>query len=748
MTTSGRRRNSRRYIDIILQGRIDPALQRSVAAFDRRVDRLQANARELDRSLRNLSTPSTASNGLTDARMAASGLNTDLRQVSRQLDALSDRGPMRLAGGLREASAAARELRTEATDLRGELGRVSRRLSSFSTRGPAQASAGLADARGEAAELRAEVSRLSAELATISAPDRAAADLRDLGHEARRVTGDVTVLDRRLADLDTRGPRRAAADLRDLSREASRGASDVQGLEGDLRRLGPAVGSVLAVGGIALAVDRLGEASAQILAISRLTGLAVEDVQNIQARANLIGQDLDIGDFTEISNRLGEIREEARRGEEATIGARAALESLGFNPEQIVARDIPAILDALRQVEDQARRAFLGDEIFSSGFERIAPSLNLPPELERRLDNTRRLSEDNLRAFEEWRAESQALTASLTAAGASLLVDFLGPAADALDTVTQLVEGFAFLVEQNPALLYAIGATGAAMLLFAKRQAIANTALAIANALQGPRGWVNLAVAAGVGLAVGGVAIASIRAGQDLRDERQQAQVLGDATRQGAEEGTSKVAEEFQRQQQENLRAITPAVECNDRNIRDLQDAVETPEPRPAPTAADFPFRNPVSQGSIVDAALEEGGPFGGLLSQFRPTGRGTIGSAQGIRGRTPPRLGDPDFVLPEATRQLFGTAAEREAQLGNFFRAAPVDRSGAHRVFDLPSYQSMSDIPLDAFGVGGSFRPVPTSTTNNYITQEINVNGAGDPQRVADETLDRSRRDAEALDR
>ena len=405
---------------------------------------------------------------------------------------------------------------------------------------------------------------------------QASSHVDTLGSDARRAEGDIRNLTAELRRVGSTasGARRAGGAIDDLGSDARRAESDVSSLVTSLKGIGPAVGGAAIAGGLVIAADRLGEEAAQILAISRQTGLTVEAVQAIQARAAVIGQDLDVGDFTEVSNRLGEIRQEALRGEEATIGINQALKDLGFDPREITAQQIPEILQALGEVEDQARRAFLGDEIFSSAFERIAPSLNLPDDLQRQLDNTARSSEALLESMERNRIKTQQVTAQFKAAASVGLGSFVQAASPAVDILSKLSLGLADIVESNPYLITALGALGAATLVLAKRQVILNAALAAGAILRGgPAGLIQVGTAIATAAAIGGVGYYAISRGSQIQDEQgdslgiqsrqdRQNEAIASGAREGVSDGAKDIATELANQQDNTLRAITPAVDC------------------------------------------------------------------------------------------------------------------------------------------------------------------------------------------
>ena len=399
-------------------------------------------------------------------------------------------------------------------------------------------------------------------------------------------------LERSIDDIDDRGPREAARGVRTITNEAREADRSIDGLSGGLGRLGTSVAGLAGIGGTIFLADQLGEEAAQILAAAEQTELTVETIQELRNRAALINQDLDFGDFQEIANRIGEIRQEAIRNindadfEGATIGARESLEDLGLAAEEVTQRDIPAILDALSEIDDRATRAFLGDEIFSTFFERIAPSLNLPPDLERRLENTNTLGRETLEQFRANRIELMALGRDFQITGATVLSDFIGPMMTASMTLRNTVVGFNDIVDTNPALVAALGAAGVATLALAHRTSILNTALAVRAALSGPAGIASLAVAAGIV----GFSIYSANRGAQIQEEDNALEDITerqrDATFEGVRAGANEIADEVSRVRDDTLRAITPGLDCLDDRLNQVVDAVVgEEEPTPTPPA-------------------------------------------------------------------------------------------------------------------------------------------------------------------
>ena len=345
------------------------------------------------------------------------------------------------------------------------------------------------------------------------------------------------------------------------------------------------------VGGLLLQIDRLGESSAQILSISNATGLAVEDVERLQRVVGLVGQDLDIGDFNELSIRLGEIRQEA----EKETPARGALEALGLTARDVSTRDLPLIIDRLQQVGDVQRRAFLADEILGGTLaERLIPALDIPQEQLDRLNQVPAISREQREQFAAARVELEAFKSSFQLTGAAVGSAFLPRMTEALEAVQPLVVGFSRFASEHPNVLAALAAIAAGTVALTGIIWAANTARAVAAALTPGVGWAALGAAAVIGGGVFAAGAAALGQGQTALAEGFDTQErltsgIQQAAYQGTREGGEETADALMRSQERTLENILPRFECLEERI-DRRGEELPPERRlPAPSSPTTP---------------------------------------------------------------------------------------------------------------------------------------------------------------
>ena len=338
-----------------------------------------------------------------------------------------------------------------------------------------------------------------------------------------------------------------------------------------------------AAGGLLLQVDRLGESSAQILAIANSTGLAVEEVQRLQRVVGLTGFDLDIGDFNEISIRLGEIRQEAE-----DTNASKALEAIGLSARTVSTRDLPEIIRKLQEVDDVQRRAFLADEILGGTFaERVIPALDIPQEQLDRLNRVPTLTREQAEQFRNAKVELEAFKQQFGQTAATVGSAFLPQITAALMAVEPLVAGFAAFAQDNPGVLVAIAAIGAATVTLTGILWAANAARAVGAALTPGVGWAALAAAAVIGggvAALGASAVSRGRAALAEGSEQQGNLTSGiqTAAREGTMEGSLAAAEELKNFNTRTLDNILPRIECLEGN-RPPAGGVPVPGPSANP---------------------------------------------------------------------------------------------------------------------------------------------------------------------
>ena len=350
------------------------------------------------------------------------------------------------------------------------------------------------------------------------------------------------------------------------------------------------------VGGLILQIDQLGESSAQILSISNATGLAVEEVERLQRVVGLVGQDLDIGDFNELSIRLGEIRQEA----EKETPARGALEALGLTAREVSTRDLPLIIERLQQVGDVQRRAFLADEILGGTLaERLIPALDIPQEQLDRLNEVPAISREQREQFAAARVELEAFKQSFQLTGAAVGSAFLPRMTEALEAVQPLVLGFSRFASEHPNVLAALAAIAAGTVALTGIIWAANTARAVAAALTPGVGWAALGAAAIIGGGVFAAGAAALGQGQTALAEGFDTQErltggIRQAAYEGTREGGQETADALMRSQERTLENILPRFECLEERIEDRREL--PPERRLPPPSSPATPEVPVEE--------------------------------------------------------------------------------------------------------------------------------------------------------
>ena len=179
---------------------------------------------------------------------------------------------------------------------------------------------------------------------------------------------------------------------------------NVQGLTGQLKGLLPALGAAAVVGGIA-AIGKAGFGAA--LEIGQLADAALtstDRIQQLQVIANRTG-----GSIDSLADGQRELR--IRLGELAAHGAgpaKDALDSLGISMEDLADKSpeeqMDFLIEALLGVEDTSQRVFLAEELLGGQFAENSRILQLTASEYRKYaeegDNSRKISEDNIRAIE------------------------------------------------------------------------------------------------------------------------------------------------------------------------------------------------------------------------------------------------------------------------------------------------------------------------------------------------------------
>ncbi len=502
---------------------------------------------------------------------------------------------------------------------------------------------------------------------------------REVAETERRVRGARD--EQRRLNREVRGVRRGSEEYDRLQRQVADARRETERLTGDLRRQrgewdrltrrterwgraaqvgAGALGGVLA--GVVTQIQVLGPAYGRLLDTARRTGLEVEQLQRIQLQAQAAGFELDVDEFREINIRLGEARAEAERAAAegrdaltASIGAGGeAIRDLGLDATQITARDLPAILDRLGEL-DRQRREFFAEEIFGGTLaERLVPAIELPPELRAQLEGVRVSTEETAMAYQQAYVQSLRLRRATGELSASLGVALAPALTGIVEGVTPVVNAFGAIAERNPAVIQAIVGVGAAMTALIGVTWALNAALAVRAALSGPAGWAALAVAAGVGLTVGGAGYLATR---ELSSEREaerdsldrSTRATATATEMGAYRGTRDAARDAAEATGETLRNILPA-RCPEEGVADAVRMALSGAP--AADASDARIERAEGEGRILPApaprieraegegrilpSLDQAPPVapyeppgGGLL----PTGGGALAAAVSSAG-------------------------------------------------------------------------------------------------------------------
>ena len=344
--------------------------------------------------------------------------------------------------------------------------------------------------------------------------------------------------------------------------------------------LGAAIG--VGVGALVLQTDRVGQMAAELRAISLETGIATDELQRLQLQVRATGGELDIDELRELNIRLGEA---AVAG---TGTAAEALELLGFNARQVSSRDLPELLRAIEALESREQRQFFADEIFGGQFaERVIPTFDLDPESRAALQEVNVLTETQIDQFARSRIQLQALQSEFSQAAAGIGSSFLPIMTDLLETVQPIVAAFGQWAEENPVIIRTLATVAAGVAVITGAVWLLNTALAIRSALMGPIGWSNLAVAAGVGLAIGGVGLAGYLAFQNTGSAAEDAEgSQQEIVRAGTYQGVMQANLEERSELANSLVNILPT--CPGDSFEPAP--VQQPEVSPEQTAALAPF--------------------------------------------------------------------------------------------------------------------------------------------------------------
>ena len=350
-----------------------------------------------------------------------------------------------------------------------------------------------------------------------------------------------------------------------------------------------------AIAGLVVGIDSAGLKAGELLSIFNATGLEIQFIQELQGKFALIGRDVDIGDFNEVSIRLGEINENARLAATglkefqnlATRPAEDALKAIGLDPARITTKDIPLIIESLKTIPRELR-AFYTDEIFGGAFaENLVGVSALPQEAIESVEQYNKVTREQSEALVIARADLLGFKQELAFTGTTLASSFIPAMGDALETITPFIQGFAEFAENNPRVIQALGLIAGATVALTGVTWALNTALAIRAILTPGIGW----AAAGVALAVlGGVGIYALTRGDSAADAEE-----------AADDSSDKIAEK-------TGRAVKEGVMQGNINQKEIQgDFVDNILRTVDCKIADAVGGTEVGSGAAIAGAVQDG---------------------------------------------------------------------------------------------------------------------------------------------
>ena len=175
---------------------------------------------------------------------------------------------------------------------------------------------------------------------------------------------------------------------------------------------------------------------------------------------------------------------------------------------QLSARDLPRVLEALEAIPDTARRAFESDELLGGSLaERYRLVLALPDDVRQRAEEVQVLTRAQAVEFAVAASEAQAMGRELRNLGSQATSALIPVLEEVLGVLTPIVRTAGALIEANPLLVQGALALGGVLAALTTALWAYNAAQAARLALSGPHGWAILAGAAGL-LAAGGIAYA------------------------------------------------------------------------------------------------------------------------------------------------------------------------------------------------------------------------------------------------
>lgn len=393
---------------------------------------------------------------------------------------------------------------------------------------------------------------------------------RDLNAELRRTergTDAYRDLERQI--VDTRGRiTRLTSDLNDQEQSWRRinRVSDIAGRT----FISGAAALTAATAGFVLAVENTGQASQELLALQRETGISIEYLQQLQNLARAVGTELDVDEFRELNIRLGE----AQTG---TGIAADAFRALGIDLALATSENLPFLLDRLAEL-NREQRQFYADELFGGTLaERLIPTLDLPPEQRAAILSVTTLTQEQAEEFALARVQLQALKQEFGASAAALAAGFLPILTEVNDTVTPIARTFAEWASNNPELVLTLGGVIAGITATAGAVWALNSALAVRAALSGPAGWAALAVAAGLGIAgfvIGGQVAGSISDSQSsIGQVQDDLRTIPVRVGEEVESGVGKVVDRQADMLEGELENILPSARCAARD--EVADVIE-----------------------------------------------------------------------------------------------------------------------------------------------------------------------------
>ena len=382
------------------------------------------------------------------------------------------------------------------------------------------------------------------------------------------------------------------AELRNQSAQLG----SIVGILGGARNAALGLAGAAGLGAAVIAMDRLGESATRTLAIADSLALPTDFILQTNRLADLVGRDLDFGDYNEFAIRIGELQNQIFRNE--LDGGQfqrfqEALAPLGLDIRTISTQDLPALLRGIRQLPEELQ-AFALDEILGGQFAEVVRQIDtLPEEIRTRFETSAVATRGQLAAARDLRTATGLLRGELGVTALSVGVELLPVLIDGIELFNAFLLGSKELIQDAPLLTAAVGGLSGALLIFAARARIAAISQAALLALSGPSGWAilgaSVAAAAAAGIAIDrGLSIQQQRA-EEAAQTDYEAEKIALATGEAVRDTNEALIDQFKANSESALRNILPAAECAAREaVADSMDAgAGEPEPMPIFVAVD-----------------------------------------------------------------------------------------------------------------------------------------------------------------